>query len=69
MNPPSRRLQGAHPARAVELARTLPLEVTLVGGKGFSAVELRQAQDTVVAWLRTRPEAATMSAGPAKVSA
>ncbi|GAA2208929.1 hypothetical protein GCM10009850_043870 [Nonomuraea monospora] len=54
--------KGRIPARAVELARTLPLEVTLIGGKGFSAVELQEAQDTVVAWLRTRPEVATMSA-------
>ncbi|MFI9574159.1 hypothetical protein ACIG5D_22235 [Microbispora rosea] len=52
------------PPRAIELARTLPLEVTLIGGKGFSAAELRRAQDTVVSWLRSRPEVATMTAHP-----
>ncbi|NJP91007.1 hypothetical protein HCN51_16345 [Nonomuraea sp. FMUSA5-5] len=36
----------------------------LVGRKGFSAAELRQAQDTVVSWLRSRPEVATMMAHP-----
>ncbi|MFD0887620.1 hypothetical protein ACFQ08_24025 [Streptosporangium algeriense] len=54
--------KGPIPARAVELARTLPLEVTLIGGKGFSSAELRQAQDTVVSRLRSRPEVATMTA-------
>ncbi|MFI6299330.1 hypothetical protein ACIBEJ_47600 [Nonomuraea sp. NPDC050790] len=56
--------KGPVPPRAVELARALPLEVTLIGGKGFSAAELRQAQDTVVSWLRSRPEVATMTARP-----
>ncbi|MFI7689852.1 hypothetical protein ACIBQ6_12310 [Nonomuraea sp. NPDC049655] len=56
--------KGPIPARAIELARTLPMEVTLIGGKGFSASELRQAQDTVVSWLRSRPEVATMTARP-----
>ncbi|PZG48871.1 hypothetical protein C1I98_12275 [Spongiactinospora gelatinilytica] len=54
--------KGPIPARAIELARTLPLEVTLIGGKGFSASELRRAQDTVVSWLRSRPEVVTMMA-------
>ncbi|MEV4075012.1 hypothetical protein ACGFJC_48455 [Nonomuraea fuscirosea] len=54
--------KGPIPARAIELARTLPMEVTLIGGKGFSAAELRQAQDTIVSWLRSRPEVATMTA-------
>ncbi|AQZ62584.1 unnamed protein product [[Actinomadura] parvosata subsp. kistnae] len=54
--------KGPIPARALELARTLPMEVTLVGRKGFSAAELREAQDTVVSWLRSRPEVATMMA-------
>ncbi|MBB5078837.1 hypothetical protein [Nonomuraea endophytica] len=56
--------KGPIPARAVELARTLPMEVTLIGGKGFSADDLRLAQDTVVSWLRSRPEVATMTAYP-----
>ncbi|WP_345576241.1 hypothetical protein [Nonomuraea rosea] len=56
--------KGPIPARAIELARTLPMEVILIGGKGFSAAELRRAQDTVVSWLRTRPEVATMTAHP-----
>jgi len=55
--------KGPVPARAIELARTLPLEVTLIGGKGFSAAELRRAQDTIVSWLRSRSEVATMTAG------
>ncbi|MBG0825775.1 hypothetical protein HS048_34385 [Planomonospora sp. ID91781] len=38
------------------------MEVTLIGGKGFSASELRQAQDTVVSRLRSCPEVATMMA-------
>lgn len=54
--------KGPIPARAIELARTLPMEVTLIGGKGFSSEELRFAQDTVVSWLQSRPEVATMSA-------
>lgn len=54
--------KGHIPARAVELARTLPMEVTLIGGKGFSAAELRRAQDAVVSWLRSRSEVATMTA-------
>ncbi|MEU7938303.1 hypothetical protein [Microbispora bryophytorum] len=37
--------KGPIPARAIELARTLPLEVTLIGGKGFSTAELRRAPD------------------------
>ncbi|MFG1863054.1 hypothetical protein [Microbispora bryophytorum] len=40
------------------------MEVTLIGGKGFSAAELRRAQDTVVSWLRSRSEVATMTARP-----
>ncbi|MEU8277076.1 hypothetical protein ACFYOK_35165 [Microbispora bryophytorum] len=56
--------KGPIPARAIELARTLPLEVTLIGGKGFSAAELRRAEDTVVSWLRSRSEVATMTASP-----
>ncbi len=56
--------KGSIPARAIELARTLPMEVTLIGGKGFSTAELRRAQDTVVSWLRSRPEVATMTAHP-----
>ncbi|GAA4200636.1 hypothetical protein GCM10023074_32890 [Microbispora amethystogenes] len=56
--------KGPIPARAIELARTLPMEVTLIGGKGFSAAELRRAQDAVVSWLRSRPEVATMTAHP-----
>lgn len=54
--------KGPIPARAIELARTIPMEVTLIGGKGFSAKELQEAQDTVVSWLRSRPEVATMMA-------
>ncbi|GGS97997.1 hypothetical protein GCM10010156_65230 [Planobispora rosea] len=54
--------KGPVPTRAIELARTLPMEVTLIGGKGFSALELRRAQDTVVSWLRSRPEVVTMMA-------
>ncbi|NRQ38640.1 hypothetical protein HII36_43480 [Nonomuraea sp. NN258] len=53
--------KGAVPARAIELARTLPLEVTLIGGKGFSAAELQQAQDAVVSRLGSRPEVNTMT--------
>ncbi|WP_182909796.1 hypothetical protein [Microbispora sp. H13382] len=56
--------KGLIPTRAIELARTLPMEVTLIGGKGFSAAELQRAQDTVVSWLRSRPEVATMMAHP-----
>lgn len=54
--------KGRIPARAIELARTLPLEVTLIGGKGFSAAELRRVQDAVVSRLGSRPEVATMTA-------
>ncbi|HLU73567.1 MAG TPA: hypothetical protein VKZ82_15350 [Nonomuraea sp.] len=54
--------KGPIPPRAVELARALPLEVTLIGGKGFSDAELQQAQDTVTSWLAARPEVATMTA-------
>ncbi|MEU1734034.1 hypothetical protein [Streptosporangium sp. NPDC020145] len=54
--------KGPIPDRAIELARTLPMEVTLIGGKGFSSAELRQAQDTVAAWLRSRSEVATVTA-------
>ncbi|WP_219502798.1 hypothetical protein [Nonomuraea ceibae] len=53
--------KGRVPARAIELARTLPTEVTLIGGKGFSSADLQQAHDTVVTWLRSRPEVATMT--------
>lgn len=56
--------RGPIPARAIELARTLPMEVTLIGGKGFSTSELRRAQDTVASWLRSHPEVATMTAHP-----
>ncbi|MGP3937943.1 hypothetical protein [Nonomuraea sp. KM88] len=56
--------KGPVPTRAIALAETLPMEVTLIGGKGFSASELRQAHDTVVSWLRSRPEVATMTAHP-----
>ncbi|WP_433501298.1 hypothetical protein ACQP1K_13850 [Sphaerimonospora sp. CA-214678] len=56
--------KGPVPTRAIESARTLPMEVTLVGGKGFSTSELRRAQDTIVSWLRSRPEVATMMAHP-----
>ncbi|MFF5115065.1 hypothetical protein [Streptosporangium sp. NPDC000509] len=56
--------KGPIPTRAIELARTLPVEVTLIGGKGFSAAELRRAQDTVVSWLQSRPEVATMTTHP-----
>ncbi|TDE33526.1 hypothetical protein E1295_38065 [Nonomuraea mesophila] len=56
--------KGPIPDRAIALARTLPMEVTLVGGKGFSGEELRRAQETVVSWLRSRPEVATMTAHP-----
>ncbi|MBB3733985.1 hypothetical protein ACFQGX_50845 [Nonomuraea dietziae] len=48
--------KGPIPARAIELARTLPMEVTLIGGKGFSSEELRRAQDTVISWLLSRPD-------------
>ncbi|GAB3162245.1 hypothetical protein GCM10027161_73120 [Microbispora hainanensis] len=54
--------KGHIPARAIELTKTLPVEVTLIGGKGFSAAELRRAQDAVVARLRSRSEVATMTA-------
>ncbi|MFG3437366.1 hypothetical protein ACGF0J_08990 [Nonomuraea sp. NPDC047897] len=52
--------KGPIPPRAIELARTLPMEVTLIGGKGFSAAELRRTQNAVVSRLRSRPEVATM---------
>ncbi|WP_157549281.1 hypothetical protein [Nonomuraea candida] len=54
--------KGPVPARAIELARTLPLEVTLIGGKGFSSAELQQARETVVSGLQGHPEVATTSA-------
>ncbi|MDF5756274.1 S1 family peptidase [Spongiactinospora sp. TRM90649] len=47
--------KGAVPRRAVELARTLPGEVQLVGDKGFSTAELKEIRDSNHAVLAARP--------------
>ncbi|MEV4799378.1 hypothetical protein AB0K18_05125 [Nonomuraea sp. NPDC049421] len=53
--------KGPVPARAIELARTLPLEVTLIGGKGFSDADLQRAREAISSRLQGRPEVATMT--------
>lgn len=50
--------RGEIPQQAVELAKTLPVEVTLIGGKGFSEKEIKEVRHSSYTTLASRPEVA-----------
>jgi hypothetical protein len=50
--------KGAVPSGAVELAGSLPVEVVLVGGKGFSERELKSVLESTTGLLGARPDTA-----------
>ncbi|MBW8485544.1 S1 family peptidase [Actinomadura parmotrematis] len=55
--------KGPIRARAVELARTLPVPVELIGGKGFSEKELNDAAIDTFDRVADRPDVATAESG------